>query len=81
MNGWISINDSLPENRLMVLVYEPSFAKSDALEKKRGYGNRPFGVRLGSYIEPLGYMRPEGCNGIYNVTHWQYLPEPPKEQS
>ena len=78
MSKWISVEDSLPEDGEMVLVYEPSFAKTDKRERERGYAKRSYGVRLGSYVGGLGYMRPEGCNGRYDVTHWMPLPEPPE---
>lgn len=77
MSDWIPVSERLPEDGVMVLVYESSFAKTDEYDEKFGSTKRERGVRFGSYIKSLSMMRPEGCNGgPYKITHWMPLPEP-----
>ena len=66
LNNWISVKDRLPEQNLNVLAWI-----------KLGTSQYPF-------IETAS-GNPEICSGWkhYNkdqVTHWQPLPEPPKEE-
>lgn len=57
LNGWISVNDLLPEK------YGEYLCSTKA---------RPYGWVV--VYAPVGWI----CSDDYPVTHWQYLPEPPK---
>ena len=68
--NWISVEDRLPENEDDVLVVVSG-----------KYGNITFetALELASYTKGDGWILeiyPEGENP--KVTHWQYLPQPPK---
>jgi len=58
-NGWISVEDRLPEDGRLVLV-------SGGVAR----------LENGIWYSYTGYTRQKI---IWNVTHWQPLPEPPKE--
>jgi hypothetical protein len=63
VNQWISVDDKLPATRKTVLIY-------DEYE----------GVSAGYYDSDYAKFR--SIDDVYrpcNVTHWQPLPEPPKE--
>jgi len=63
---WISVTDRLPEDDTHVLVYDTKEGMC------RGY------IYLQSWSHwPLGSFAGDGC--LFCVTHWQPLPEPPKE--
>ena len=64
-NGWISVNDRLPEERKDVLCL---------FQDKEGERNR---VEI-SWIDSVRCFMYEDIFG--KVTHWQPLPEPPKEE-
>ena len=64
-NGWISVEDRLPPYGERVIVI------NEAYEAKHGYTRYNCGVTV---RDPrLNFMF-----WGYRVTHWQYLPEPPK---
>jgi len=62
---WISVKDRLPEKNGRYIV-NSSFYKNDPVMTSY------FGYRDGSKILPVSFY----CK---DVTHWQPLPEPPKE--
>lgn len=63
MNNWISVKDRLPEDCDKVLIY---------------YGGN---YLIGTFMnEDKGFDCGYDCFLLLNeVTHWQELPEPPKE--
>jgi len=72
--NWISVKDKLPEKRVLVLVRDTSFAKTDAHDDKYELSiKRPFGVRFG-YVCDIGF-RVEGTNGECKITHWMPIPQ------
>jgi len=77
MSEWISVKDRLPDVKVMVLVFDETFIKSDSYDNKKGYGAfRAPGVRFG-YLFESGNFRSEGVNGFSKITHWMPLPAPP----
>lgn len=65
VNQWISCKDKMPEDGVNVLIYT---------------GNRM--ISLAWYDKDMGYFYICDSDYKYNsldVTHWQTLPEPPKE--
>lgn len=66
MSEWISVEDRLPKGEFdWVLVYADGAISTIAFNKNKGF------------FEPIGYS----CWNISidSITHWQPLPEPPKE--
>lgn len=68
VNQWISVKDRLPEEQQCILVHE-----------------KDYGVMLGDYqgikySQPVWIVRKQGLiMRTTEVTHWQPLPEPPKD--
>lgn len=66
--SWIRVEDRLPENETKVLIYCPEFVST---------------IKLAMWIEDSFYVEKEDLivkaepNGY--CTHWQPLPEPPKD--
>ena len=68
MNGWISVEDGLPEEKQFVLVYG-----------KNLYPNKhDAGCMAVSWHIDYNYWFGFGRTG--KITHWMPLPEPPREQ-
>ena len=74
VNQWISVNDRLPENNKLVLCYAQSTT---------GEGNSYFlgALALGEFwfleVNDIGHV---SCPVLHwEVTHWQPLPDPPKD--
>ena len=75
MSEWISVKDRLPDNS------EHDWVLAQITEDN-GYMWIPkvmeYRERLGDWhCEELGWLKSH--NGAFIVTHWQPLPEPPKE--
>jgi hypothetical protein len=73
VNGWISVKDGRPEPEKVVLAYNPTmFGVTTAVRSVVNHWllTQPaFGTTLGINGKPPV------------VTHWQPLPEPPKEEA
>ncbi len=73
-NGWISVKDRMPEKDGLYLVYGMSNAMHkllpDCVPIWLCYWHRKYG----------GWYDIEMCMGYDFITHWMYLPEPPKEE-
>ena len=74
VGGWISVDDKLPENNKLVLCYARSTT---------GEGNSYFlgAIVHGEFwflkVNDIGHV---SCPVLHwEVTHWQPLPEPPKD--
>ena len=70
MSDWISVKDRLPEKHETVLMY---------LQSDTNYIQAYY--EIGFYQPQKAKWYPEDLNYIedcYTVTHWCYLPEPPK---
>lgn len=68
VNGWISVKDRLPENETEVLIYCPEFVCTIKLA---------MWIEDGFYVDREDLIVKPAPNGY--CTHWQPLPEPPKE--
>ncbi len=68
---WISVKSKVkPKSDLNILLWIPSW-------KKREYNPMP----LGYYSKNLNKFIPNGSHGWDKaVTHWRYLPDPPKKR-
>lgn len=67
-NGWISVKDKMPDECQEVLIYCPEF-----LEEIR----KAFYTEGDFYVDKEDLIVKPAPNGY--CTHWQPLPEPPKE--
>ncbi len=74
MSEWISVKDRLPRYNETVLIYRPSMAEPILADKYFGW----YGEDDNEWHE--GWLR---YGGVKNdlITHWQPLPEPPKEDT
>jgi len=79
-DNWISIEDRLPELDQAVLLFDYWKDSNDVCHKD---------IRVGYLTEyttrntSKGISRNcewGGCEFLFNITHWQPLPEPPKEK-
>lgn len=74
--NWISVNDRLPPHNVDVLVYRPIMASKILVTHYDGY----YGEDDGEWHE--GWARyAYNLDGDFVITHWAYLPEPPKEDT
>lgn len=64
-NGWISVNDHLPDSPRQVLIYTD-------------FGGRYAGCYNGDTWFSYGFNTGEEDSRDLVVTHWQELPDPPK---
>lgn len=78
--GWISVKDRLPEGKTNPLTLDFNevicFCDFGGDPKRTDVRTYKFGTRLGD-TRPHFWHGPQIMDGV--VTHWQYLPEPPKE--
>ena len=68
-NGWISVKDRLPDDKERCLICTKNGRVYIAYYQ-------PIGDKFSDY-EP--FWQSDSCRFIAYVTHWQYLPKPPKE--
>lgn len=66
-NGWISVEERLPENETEVLIYCPEFVCTIKLA---------MWIEDGFYVDKEDLIVKAAPNGY--CTHWQPLPKPPK---
>ena len=64
MNGWISVEDRLPDNDAICLVC----GKKGGMRVARVYVGKNY-----------AWWTVVGTGKYFNATHWMSLPEPPKE--
>ena len=70
---WISVNDKLPPYNHNVLVYRPNMAMKILVDNYGGY----YGEDDDEWHE--GWVRyGKDVHGKPIITHWAYLPQPPK---
>ena len=80
ISGWVSVKDKLPEIDKDVLVFAKSKICGENtitithLTDSFYFGGSPIKMREPQWNSPWQYFRSN-----YVITHWQYLPEPPKE--
>lgn len=72
VDRWISIKDRLPEPETWVMVYIKY--PSPVLEMERG-------IQKMSSIKKMFYDGKSFYCDFGTITHWQFLPEPPKEDA
>ena len=70
---WISVKDKLPPYNLDVLVYRPNMAMKILVDNYAGY----YGEDDDEWYE--GWAKyGKDIHGKPIITHWTYLPQPPK---
>lgn len=69
---WISVKDRLPKDDCKCLVYTDIYFIPDHTDEPDHYK----GIEISKYSKRFGFL---STNALY-VTHWQPLPEPPKEE-
>ena len=70
---WISVKDKLPPYNRDVLVYRPNMAMKFLVDNYEGY----YGEDDDEWHE--GWVRyGKDVHGNQVITHWSYLPHPPK---
>lgn len=87
MSKWISVKDRLPEVEVNVLIMQ-KYSETDRFANITiGHLHQPSDFRYKPYWNWIGYgqdmTHPRAefiCPGNEYVTHWQPLPEPPKEE-
>lgn len=70
---WISVNDKLPPYNHDVLVYRPNMAMKFLVDNYEGY----YGEDDDEWYEGWAKHGTD-IHGKPVITHWQYLPQPPK---
>ena len=64
MNNWISVKDRLPDEKQEILTINSEEKMEVCFYEKEWEGI---------------FQQCDGLIKIFNITHWQPLPEPPKE--
>lgn len=73
VQGWIPVKDKLPPYNRDVLVYRPNMAMKFLVDNYDGY----YGEDDDEWHE--GWVRyGKDMHGNQVITHWSYLPHPPK---
>ena len=73
VHEWISVDDKLPPYNLDVLAYRPNMAMKFLVDNYYGY----YGEDDGEWYE--GWSKyGKDIHGKPIITHWTYLPHPPK---
>ena len=70
---WISVKDKLPPYNRDVLVYRPNMGMKILVDNYAGY----YGDDDDEWCEGWA-LYGEDVNGNPVITHWAYLPQPPK---
>ena len=70
---WISVTDKLPPYNRDVLVYRPNMAMKILVDNYAGYYGDDDDERYEGWA-----LYGEDVNGNPVITHWAYLPNPPK---
>ena len=70
---WISVDDKLPPYNRDVLVYRPNMAMKILVDNYAGY----YGDDDDEWYEGWAFYGND-THGNPVITHWAYLPEPPK---
>jgi len=82
VGGWISVKDRLPEGKINPLTLDFNevicFCNFGGDPKRTDVRTYKFGTRLGD-TRPHFWHGPQIMDDV--VTHWQNLPEPPKEET
>lgn len=73
-NGWISVDDELPINEGFVLLL---LSDGDIVIGQHIFDTSPFATSL-EYYQNQDY---DWIADLGDVTHWQLLPNPPKEKT
>lgn len=80
-SGWISVKDRLPEGKTNPVTLDFNevicFCDFGGDPKRTDVRTYKFGTMFGD-TRPHFWHGPQIMDGV--VTHWQYLPEPPKEE-
>ena len=71
---WISVKDKLPPYNHDVLVYRPDMAMKIVVDNYAGY----YGEDDDEWHEGWA-LYGRDTHGNHVITHWAYLPHPPKE--
>ena len=71
---WISVDDKLPPYNRDVLVYRPNMAMKILVDNYEGY----YGEDDDEWHEGWA-LYGRDTHGNHVITHWAYLPHPPKE--
>ena len=82
---WISVNDRLPEDNTMVLVWQKNITdkESSRVQKANYLSAGVFtiypAVHTTIYKNTKGYRNYDLEGDLCKLTHWQPLPQPPKQ--
>ena len=81
MNEWISVKDRLPEDDLPQDTERMAIKVLVCSTQGNKYSVRTLSrQRWVMSINPVKYHPWEWSKDARNITHWMYLPEPPKEE-
>lgn len=76
MSDWISVNDRLPEMNQVVMVYVPEF---DGFEIQLSEWVEYYEAPVSFSTETIKTGEGWADHDFDEVSHWQPLPEPPKD--
>ena len=90
MNEWINVKDRLPDEYKEVIIYgnltftvlnfETGTAKQKVEKKKQVISGFLEDKENLEWIKPVADCYKDCATEVVNVTHWQPLPKPPKEE-